>query len=110
MNTGKKIKQKDIFENEKFIKKPKTRTSGQTRYEDEENKHFYYCFVNENTYMNMKMDLYMSNIYSRIILQVIEFYSKICERRRNLRQLTLTQIKKHTNIRIHLNRRQIDVC
>ena len=44
----------------------------------------------------MKMDLYMSNIYSRISLQDIEFYSQICEQTRNLRQLTLTQVQKNT--------------
>ena len=46
--------------------------------------------------MNMKTDLYMSNIYSRISLQAIEFYSKICEQNRNIRQLTLTQVQKNT--------------
>ena len=45
--------------------------------------------------MNMKMDLYMSNIYSRISLQAIEFYSKSCKQTRNLRQLTLTQVQKN---------------
>ena len=44
----------------------------------------------------MKMDLYMSNIYPRISLQAIEFYSQICEQTRNLRQLTLTQVQKNT--------------
>ena len=44
----------------------------------------------------MKMDLYMSNIYSRISLQAIEFYSQICEQTRNFRQLTLTQVQKNT--------------
>ena len=38
----------------------------------------------------------MSNIYSRISLQAIEFYSQICEQTRNIRQLTLTQVKKNT--------------
>ena len=38
----------------------------------------------------------MSNIYSRINLQAIEFYSQICEQTRNLRQLTLTQVQKNT--------------
>ena len=77
MNTTKKItRKKDKFEEEKFIKiTPKSITSGHTRYEDEENKHFYYGFANENPHKNMKMDLYMSNIYSRISLQAIEFYS-----------------------------------
>ena len=46
--------------------------------------------------MNMKMNLYKSNIYSRIILQAKEFYSKICEQTRNIRQLTLTQVQKNT--------------
>ena len=46
--------------------------------------------------MNIKKDLYMSNIYSRISLQAIEFYSKICERSRNIRQLTLKQVQKYT--------------
>ena len=97
MNAGKKItRKKDKFEEEKFIKKsPKSITSGHTRYEDEENKHFYYGFVNENTHMNMKMDLYMSNIYSRISVQAIEFYSKNCEQTRNVRKLTPTQVQKN---------------
>ena len=42
------------------------------------------------------MYLYMSNIYSRISLQAIEFYSQICEQTRNIRQLTLTQVQKNT--------------
>ena len=81
MHTGQKIDRKeDKFEEEKFIKiKPKSITSEHTRFEDEENKQLYYGFVNENTHINMKMDLYMSNIHSRISLQAIEFYSKICE-------------------------------
>ena len=79
MHTGQKVtRKKDKFdktEEEKFIKiKPKQITSEHTRYEDEENKQYYYGFVNKNTHMNMKMDLYMSNIYSRISLQAIEFY------------------------------------
>ena len=90
-------KKEDKFEEEKFIKvTPKSITSGHTRYKDEENKHFYYGFVNENTHMNMKIDIYMSNIYSRISLQAIEFYSKICEQTRNIRQITLTQVQKNT--------------
>ena len=97
MNTGKKItRKKDKFE-EKFIKiTPKSITSGHTRYEDDKNKHFKYGFVNENTHMNMKMDLYMSNIYCRISLQAIELYSKICGQTRNIRQLTLTEVQKNT--------------
>ena len=79
-------RKKDRFEEEKFVKiKPKQITSEHTRYEDEENKQYYYGFVNENTHMNMKMDLYMSNIYSRISLQAIEFHSKICAQTRNIR-------------------------
>ena len=88
---------KEKFEEEKFIRiKPKQITSQRTRYEDEENKHYCYGFVNENTHMNMKMDLYMSNIYSRLSLGAEEFYSKICEQTRNIRQLTLTQVQKNT--------------
>ena len=37
----------------------------------------------------------MSNIYSQISLQAIEFYSQICEQTRNIRQLTLTQVQKN---------------
>ena len=95
MNTEKKItRKKDEFEEEKLT--PKSINSGHTRYEDEENNHFYYGFVNKKTHMNMKMDLYMSNILSRKSLQAIEFYSKICEQTRNIRQLTLTQVLKNT--------------
>ena len=81
MHTGQKVtRKKEKIEEEKFIRiKPKQKTSQRTRYEDEENNHYDYGFVNHNTHMNMKMDLYMSNIYSRISLQAIEFYSKICE-------------------------------
>ena len=98
MNTGKRItRKKDKFEEEKFIKiKPKSITSDHTRYEDKENKDFYYGFVNKNTHMNMKVDLYMSNIYSRINLKAIKFYSKICEQTKKFRQLTLTQVQKNT--------------
>ena len=98
MHTGQKVtRKKDKFEDEKFIKiTPKEITSTLTRYEDEDNNQFYYGFVNENTHLNMKMDLYMSNIYSRISLQAIEFYSQICEQTRILRQLTLTQVQKNT--------------
>ena len=97
MNTGKKItRKKDQFEEEKSKKiKPKSITSDHTRYDDEEIKRFDYGFVNENKHMNLKMDEYMSNIYSRIRLQAIEFYSKMCEQARNLRQLTLTQVQKN---------------
>ena len=101
MHTGQKVtKKKDKFDDEKFIKiKTKQIISEQTLYEDEYNKQYYYGFVNENTHLNMKMDLYMSNIYSRISLQAIEFYSQMCEQTRNIRQLTLTpltQIQKNT--------------
>ena len=98
MHTGQKVtKKKDKFDDEKFIKiKPKQIISDQTRYEEEDNKQYYYGFVNENTHLNLKMDLYMSNIYSRINLQSIEFYSQICEQTRNIRQLTLTQVQKNT--------------
>ena len=98
MHTGQTVtRKKDKFEEEKFLKnKPKQITSEHTRYEDEENKQYYYDFVNKNTHMNMKMDLYMSNLYSRISLQAIEIYSKICEQTRNIRQLTLTQEQMNT--------------
>ena len=98
MHTGQKVtKKKDKFDDEKFIKiKPEQIISERTRYEDKENHQYYYGFVNEETHLNMKMDLYMSNIYSRISLQAIEFYSQICEQTRNLRQLTLTQVQKNT--------------
>ena len=94
MHTGQKTtRKKDKFDDEKFIKiTTKQIISTHTRYEDEDNNQFYYGFINENTHLNMKMDLYMSNIYSRISLQAIEFYSQICEQTRNLRQLTLTQV------------------
>ena len=98
MHTGQKVtKKKDKFDDEKFIKiKPEQIISERTRYEDKENQQYYYGFVNEETHLNMKMDLYMSNIYSRLSLQAIEFYSQICEQTRNLRQLTLTQVQKNT--------------
>ena len=98
MHTGQKVtRKKDEFDDEKFIRiKPEQIISERTRYEDEDNKQNYYGFVNENTHLNMKMDLYTSNIYSRISLQAIEFYSQICEQTRNLRQLTLTQVQKNT--------------
>ena len=84
MHTGQKVTRKK--DDEKFIKiKPKQIMSSYTRYEDEDNQHFYYVFVNENTHLHMKMDLYMSNIYSRISLQAIEFHSQICEQTRNIR-------------------------
>ena len=98
MHTGQKTtRKKDKFDDEKFIKiAPKQIISTYTRYEDEDNNQFYYGFINENTHLNMKMDLYMSNIYSRISLQAIEFYSQDCEQTRNQRQLTLTQVQKNT--------------
>ena len=98
MHTGQKVtRKKDKFDDEKFIKKkPKEITSSHKCYEDEDNQQFYYGFVNENPHLHMKMDLYMSNIYSRIGLQAFEFYSQICQQTRNLRQLTLTQVQKNT--------------
>ena len=98
MHTGQKAtRKKDKFDDAKFIRiKPEQIISERTRYEDEDNKQYYYGFVHENTHLNMKMDLYMSNIYSRISLQAIEFYSQICEQTRNLRQLTITQVQKDT--------------
>ena len=98
MHTGQKVtKKKDKIDDEKFIKiKPKQIKSEQTRYEDEDNKQYYYGFVNKKTHLYMKMDLYIINIYSRISLQAAEFYSQICEQTRNIRQLTLTQVQKNT--------------
>ena len=100
MHTGQKVtRKKDKFDDKKFKKiKPKQITSSYTRYEDEDNQQFYYGFVNDNTHLHMKMDLYMSNIYSRISLQASEFYSQICEQTQNLRQLTLTQVQKNTTL------------
>ena len=97
MHTGQTVtRKKEKFEKEIFIRiKTKQITSQKTRYEDEENKQYYYGFVNQNTHITMKLDLYMSNIYSRISLQAMEFYSKICEQTRNIRQLTLTQVQKN---------------
>ena len=98
MHTGQKVtRKKDKFDDEKFIKiKTNEITSSHTRYDDEDSQQIYYGFVIENTHLHMKMDLYMSNIYSRISLQAIEFYSQICEQTRNLRQLTLTQVQQNT--------------
>ena len=95
MHTGQKVtRNKDKFDDEKFIRiKPEQIISERTRYEDEDTKQYYYGFLND---LNMKMDLYMSNIYSRISIQAIEFCSQICEQTRNLRQLTLTQVQKNT--------------
>ena len=99
MHTGQKVtKKKDKFDDEKFIIfKPKQIISEQTGYEDEDNKHYYYGFVNENTHLNMKMDLYMSNIYSRISLQALEFSSQICEQPEIFdNYTTFTQVQKNT--------------
>ena len=101
MHTGQKVtKKKDKFDDEKFIKfKPKQIISEQTGYEDEDNKHYYYGFVNENTHLNMKMDLYMSNIYSRISLQALEFSSQICEQPEIFdNYTTFTQVQKNTSL------------
>ena len=93
----KKTRKKNKFDDGKFIKiKLKQIISEQTRYEDQDNKQKNYSFVNENTHLNMKTDLYMSNIYSRKSLQALEFYSQICEQTRTIRQLTLTKVQKNT--------------
>ena len=62
IHTGQKVtRKKEKFEEEKFIRiKPKQIKSQKTRYEDEENKQYYYGFVNQNTHMNIKMDLYVT--------------------------------------------------
>ena len=52
--------------------------------------------MNEVTHLETQKDLYMSKIYSQLSLQAVEFYSKICEQTRSLRQLTLTQEHKDT--------------
>ena len=100
MHTGQKVtRKKDKFDDKKFIRiKPEQIKSERTRYEDEDNKQYYYGFVNENTHLNMKMDLLnmKMDLCSRISLQAIEFYSQICEQTRNLRQLTLTQVQNNT--------------
>ena len=44
----------------------------------------------------MQMDFYMSKINSQLSQQAIEFFSKICEQTRSLRQLSLTQVHKDT--------------
>ena len=97
MHAGQKVTKKDKFDDEKFMRiKTEQIISERTRYEYEDSKQYYYGFVNENTHLNMKIDLFMSNIYSRISLKAIDFYSQICEQTRNLRQLTLTQVQKNT--------------
>ena len=55
MHTGQKVtRKKEKFEEEKFIRiKPKQITSQHTRYEDEENKQYYYGFVNQNTHITL---------------------------------------------------------
>ena len=60
------------------------------------NSYYYYSFVNEVTRLEMQRVLYMNKIHSQLCLQAIEFYSKVCEQTRNLRQLTLTQVHKDT--------------
>ena len=59
LHTGQKVtRKKEKFDDEKFIRiKPEQIISERTRYEDEDNKQYYYGFVNENTHLNMKMDL-----------------------------------------------------
>ena len=90
-------RKKEKIDDEKLIKiKPEQIISERTRYEDKDNKQYYYGFVNENTHLDVKMDLYMSNIYSSLSLQAIDFYSQICEQTRNIRQLTLTHVQKNT--------------
>ena len=98
MHAGQKVtRKKDKFDDEKFIRiKPEQIISERTRYEYEDNKQYYYGFVNENTHLNMKMDLYMSNIYSRISLQAKEFYSQICEQSKNKSKIIIKHISKRT--------------
>ena len=46
----------------------------------------------------MKADLCMSKIYTRLSLKAIEFYSKICEQTQIIRDLTLIQLQKDTQL------------
>ena len=97
MNTGKPY-DTDIntFDNEKFIKINIKDISQQPNKIKNHNNYYYYGFVNEITHLEMQMDLYMGKIYSQLSLQAIEFYSKLCEQTRNLRQLAFTQVHKNT--------------
>ena len=98
MNTGKPY-DTDIntFDNKKFIKINNTDISQQPNKTKNHNNYCYYGFVIEITHQEMQMDLYMSKkIYSQLSLQAIEFYSKLCEQTRNIRQLALIQVHKDT--------------
>ena len=97
MNTGKPY-DTDIntFDNKKFIKTNSKDISQQPNKTKNHNNYYYYGFVKEITHLEMQIDLYMSKIFSRLSLQVIEFYSKLCEQTRNNRQLALTQVHKDT--------------
>ena len=111
MNTGKPY-DTDIntFDKEKFIKINSKDISQQPNKTKNHNNYYYYGFVNEITHLEMQMDLYMSKIYSQLSLQAIEFYSKLCQQTRNIRQLALTQVHKDTTTRLHTNRRSFNIC
>ena len=111
MNTGKPC-DTDIntFDNKKFVKFNSNDISQQPNKTKNHNNYYYYGFVNEIAHLEMQMDLYMSRIYSHLSLQAIEFYSKLCEQTRNIRQLALTQVNKDTTTRLHTNRRSFNIC
>ena len=81
MNTGKPYhKNINNFNNEKLIKvSSEDITKQQDNKNTTKNPYYYYGFVNEITYLEVQLDLYLSKIYSQLSLQAIEFYSEICE-------------------------------
>ena len=84
----------NTFDKEKFIKINSKDISQQPNKTKNHNNYYYYGFVNEITHLETQMDLYLSKIYSQLSLQAIEFYTKLCEQTRNIRQLALTQVHK----------------
>ena len=84
------------FDNEKFIKINSKDISQQLNKTKNHDNYYYNGFVNEITHLEMQMGLYMSKIYSQLSLQAIEFYSKLCEQTRIIRQPALTQVHKDT--------------
>ena len=98
MNTGKPYDTNiHTFGNHKFIKVINKDISRQLNHRNiTNNQYYYFGFLNEIIHLEMQMELYMSKIYSQLSLQAIEFYSKICEQTRSLRQLPLTQVHKDT--------------
>ena len=95
MNTSKRF-DTDIntFDNQQILKINSKHASRQhNKRNSTDNPYYYYGFV---THFEMQMDFYMSKIYSQLSLQAVEYYSKICEQIRSLRQFTLTQVQKDT--------------